>query len=218
MFIFGKCYELDELNTIAPYQVTNRSMVPIVCIDDQGMQYEEILRNHGFNLRVLEDIADIKAISDYPIVICDIKGVGKKFGSQFEGGHIIEEIHKNYPDKILISFSGHQFDARYNKFFKLCDYVLKKDIDSDQWVSVLDDTIKKVTTPIAQWKRIRSFLYDKEVSTRKVFELEQEFIAAMLTKDKSKFATQKTLDNLSQDTRTVITGFLSSLLFKMVIG
>ncbi|HHT0929185.1 hypothetical protein [Raoultella ornithinolytica] len=218
MLILGKCYELEELNKVIPYQVSNRNLVPIVCIDDQGMQYDQILINHGFNLRVLTDITDIRAVSDYPIVICDIKGIGKSFGSKFEGGHIIEEIHKNYPAKILISFSGNQFDARYNKFFKLCDYVLTKDIDSDQWVSVLDDTIKKVTTPIAQWKRMRAFLYEKNVSTRKVFELEQEFITAIITKDKSKFATNKTLDNLSQDTRTVLTGFLSSLLFKLVIG
>ncbi|MDT8849467.1 hypothetical protein RN053_03125 [Pantoea dispersa] len=218
MLILGKCYELEELNKVTPYQVSNRNLIPIVCIDDQGMQYDQILINHGFNLKVLTDITDIRAVSDYPIVICDIKGIGKSFGSKFEGGHIIEEIHKNYPEKILISFSGNQFDARYNKFFKLCDYVLTKDIDSDQWVSVLDDTIKKVTTPIAQWKRMRAFLYEKNVSTRKVFELEQEFITAIITKDKSKFATNKTLDNLSQDTRTVLTGFLSSLLFKLVIG
>ncbi|HHH7863339.1 TPA: hypothetical protein ACP2QN_000778 [Escherichia coli] len=218
MLILGKCYELDELNKVIPYQVSNRNLVPIVCIDDQGMQYDQILINHGFNLKVLSDITDIRAVSDYPIVICDIKGIGKSFGSKFEGGHIIEEIHKNYPEKILISFSGNQFDARYNKFFKLCDYVLTKDIDSDQWVSVLDETIKKVTTPIAQWKRMRAFLYEKNVSTRKVFELEQEFITAIITKDKNKFATNKTLENLSQDTRNVLTGFLSSLLFKMVIG
>ncbi|HGU7982984.1 TPA: hypothetical protein ACNBIN_002770 [Escherichia coli] len=218
MLILGKCYELDELNKVIPYQVSNRNLVPIVCIDDQGMQYDQILINHGFNLKVLSDITDIRAVSDYPIVICDIKGIGKSFGSKFEGGHIIEEIHKNHPEKILISFSGNQFDARYNKFFKLCDYVLTKDIDSDQWVSVLDETIKKVTTPIAQWKRMRAFLYEKNVSTRKVFELEQEFITAIITKDKNKFATNKTLENLSQDTRTVLTGFLSSLLFKMVIG
>lgn len=218
MRIFGKCYELDELNKVTPYQVSNRSLVPIVCIDDQGMQYDQILINHGFNLKVLTDITDIRAVSDYPVVICDIKGIGKSFGSKFEGGHIIEEIHTNYPEKILISFSGNQFDARYNKFFKLCDYVLTKDIDSDQWVSVLDETIKKVTTPIAQWKRMRAFLYEKNVSTRKVFELEQEFITAIITKDKNKFATNKTLETLSQDTRTVLTGFLSSLLFKMVIG
>lgn len=99
MLILGKCYELDELNKVIPYQVSNRNLVPIVCIDDQGMQYDQILINHGFNLKVLSDITDIRAVSDYPIVICDIKGIGKSFGSKFEGGHIIEEIHKNYPEK-----------------------------------------------------------------------------------------------------------------------
>lgn len=218
MLFYLKVYNLSVLNTINPLENKGRAAVPILCIDDDGLPYEEILRTHDFNIRVLKDIEDIKATSDYPVVICDIKGVGKKFGSQFEGGHIIEEIKKNYPDKVVIAYSGQQFDARYNKFFSMSDFVLTKDIDSDVWVSILDETISKVASPIEQWKRIRDYLYFHEVSTRKVFELEQEYIKAIINKDKSKFGTTKTLEGLSSDVRSVLNGFVASLIFKLIIG
>ena len=91
MFIIGKTRDLSELKTISNTGSIDRSSVSILCIDDQGLEYENIIRNHGFNIRVLKDIEDIKAVTEYPVVICDIKGVGKAFGSRFEGGHIIKQ-------------------------------------------------------------------------------------------------------------------------------
>lgn len=216
--ILGSTRELAELKTITNMSKIERSSVSILCIDDQGLEYEEIIRNHGFNIRVLKDIEDIKAVTEYPVVICDIKGVGKSFGSKFEGGHIIEEIKTKYPEKVVIAYTGQQFDATYNKFFSLADFTLSKDIDSDTWVSTLDETIRKVVSPIEQWKRMRDFLLNREVSLKTVFQLEQQFIAAVLTKDKSKFAKNSTVNGLEGDVRSVITSFVASVLFKLVIG
>ncbi len=216
--ILGRTGELADLKTISNAGNIERSSVSILCIDDQGLEYEEIIRNHGFNIRVLKDIEDIKAVTEYPVVICDIKGVGKSFGSRFEGGHIIEEIKNKYPEKVVIAYTGQQFDATYNKFFSLADFTLSKDIDSDTWVSTLDETIRKVVSPIEQWKRMRDFLLDKDVSLKTIFELEQQFINAVLTKDKSKFAKDSTIKGLEGDVRSVITSFVASILFKMVFG
>lgn len=218
MIFYWKVHDLSELIGINPLENKGREAVPILCIDDEGLPYENILRNHNFNIRVLNDIEDIKATSDYPVVICDIKGIGSKFGSHFEGGHIIEEIKNNYPEKVVIAYSGQQFDARYNKFFSMSDFVLTKDVDSDNWVTILDQTISKVISPIEQWKRIRNYLYAHDVSTRKVFELEQEYICAITNKDKARFGTSKTVDGLSSDVRSVLNSFVASILFKILIG
>ncbi|WP_045620400.1 hypothetical protein [Vibrio vulnificus] len=218
VWFFGKTHELSELDNLNRDVEFKRNAVDILCIDDQGLQYEQIIRNHGFNIRVLKDIEDIRSVADYPVVICDIKGVGKAFNSPFEGGHIIQEIKKHYPAKVVIAFSGHQFDAKYNKYFKMSDYVLSKDIDSDQWVDILDETIRKITSPTEQWKRIRQYLVDNNVSTKVIFQLEQEYISAVLNKDASKFGKVKTLSLLSQDVRGVVQGFVASLVFKLVIG
>lgn len=218
VWFFGKTHELSELDNLNRDAEFKRNAVDILCIDDQGLQYEEIIRHHGFNIRVLKDIEDIRSVADYPVVICDIKGIGKAFNSPFEGGHIIQEIKKHYPSKVVIAFSGHQFDAKYNKYFKMSDYVLSKDIDSDQWVDILDETVRKITSPIEQWKRIRQYLVDNNVSTKVIFQLEQEYISAVLEKDGSKFGKPKTLNLLSQDVRGVVQGFVASMVFKLVIG
>ncbi len=218
VWFFGKTHELSELDNLNRDAEFKRNAVDILCIDDQGLQYEEIIRHHGFNIRVLKDIEDIRSVADYPVVICDIKGIGKAFNSPFEGGHIIQEIKKHYPSKVVIAFSGHQFDAKYNKYFKMSDYVLSKDIDSDQWVDVLDETVRKITSPTEQWQRIRRYLVDNNVSTKVIFQLEQEYISAVLEKDGSKFGKPKTLNLLSQDVRGVVQGFVASMVFKLVIG
>lgn len=218
MIIFGKTRDLNELKTIERTAKPERSSIHILCIDDQGLQYENIIRNHNFNIRVLNDIEDIKAVSDYPVVICDIKGVGKKFGSRYEGGHIIEEIKSRYPEKVVIAYTGQQFDATYNKFFSMADFTLTKDVDSDAWILLLDQTIEKVVSPIEQWKRMRSYLLEKDVPLKIIFQLEQEFIEAVVKKDKSKFAKKSTVEALEGDIRSVISSFIASILFKMVFG
>lgn len=218
MFIVGKTRDLSALKTTENAYNPDRSRVAILCIDDQGLEYEGIIRNHGFNIRVLNDIEDIKAVSDYPVIICDIKGIGKKFGSKYEGGHIIEEIKSKYPEKVVIAYTGQLFDATYNRFFSLADFTLTKDVDSDVWVSLLDQTIEKVVSPIEQWKRMRSFLIEKDVPLKIIFQLEQQFIKAVIEKDKNIFAKSSTVSNLDGDVRAVITGFISSILFKMVFG
>lgn len=218
MWIFGKTHELSELENLNRESEFRRNIVDVLCIDDQGLEYEEIIHHHGFSIKVLNDIEDIKAVESYPVVICDIKGVGKSFKSPFEGGHIIQEIKKYYPSKIVIAFSGHSFDTKYNKFFEIADYVISKDIDSDQWVELLDSIVKDIISPTAQWKRVRQYLIDNNVSTKTIFQLEQEYISAVLGKDPSKFGQTKTLNLLQQDVRGVLQGFIASLIFKLVIG
>jgi hypothetical protein len=218
MLLLWKTRDLSALNTIVQTSQVDRSSVSILCIDDKGLEYENIIRNHNFNIRVLNDIEDLKAVSDYPVIICDIKGIGNKFGSKYEGGHIIEEIKSRYPEKVVIAYTGQQFDATYNRFFSMADFTLTKDIDSDVWVSILDETIKKVVSPIEQWKRMRAFLIERDVPLETVFLLEQEFIDAVLSKDKSKFAKGSTLKNVAADIRAVIQSFVASILFKMVFG
>ena len=174
MFIVGKTRDLSELKTMDNAYQPDRAAIAILCIDDQGLEYEAIIRNHGFNIKVLRDVEDIKSVSDYPVIICDIKGIGRVFGSKYEGGHIIQEIKSKYPEKVVIAYTGQQFDATYNQFFTLADFTLTKDVDSDVWVALLDQTIKKVVSPIEQWKRMRSFLIEREVSLKTVFQLEQQ--------------------------------------------
>ena len=216
--IFRKEYELSELNGIEEAGGRDRGKVPILCIDDDGLEYEGIIRHHDFNIRVVPDINDIKAVSEYPIVICDIQGVGKAFKSQFQGAHIIEEIKKQYPNKVVIAYTGQKHDARYNKYFLMADAMYSKDMDSDQWVENLDQAVRKVVDPVAQWKRMREYLFSKDVPTRSVYLLELDYIESVLKKDKNILAKSKVLKAVSPDVRGVMQGVVASLLFNMMVG
>jgi hypothetical protein len=56
------------------------------------------------------------------------------------------------------------------------------------------------------------------VPTKKIFQLEQEYIIAITGKRKEKFGKEKTVKGLNQDVRSVLNGFVASTLFKLIIG
>ncbi len=170
MFIsFGRAQHISDLKALVrPPIGTLRAQVSIVVIDDQGFVYSDILRNHGFHITLLKDITDINAVEAYPVVVCDIRGVGKSFGSPFEGAHVISELRKHYPNKILIAYTGQQFDASFNQYFSLCDASVKKDAESQQWVETLDEAISNFLDPVAQWKKVRSYLISCDIPTFRI--------------------------------------------------
>ena len=217
-FTIGKPKSINELKSSHDYiKNVSRDRIEIAIIDDEPFQYLEILRNHNFHIRPFEDIADIKAVHAYPIVLCDIKGVGKSFHSKYEGAHIIDEVRKHYPSKIIIAYSGHQFDPSFNKYFQMCDFVLKKDIDSDNWVENLDNAISKAMNPITQWFKIRAYLLEKDVPLNSILKLEDDYVE-MFFKKKESFPSNKTLNTLSDDVKSVILNFTSSAIFKLLVG
>jgi len=218
MFItLGKMKQIAHLKVIPrPPLGTLRARVPIVVIDDQGFAYLDVLRNHGFSIQLLNDITDIKAVESYPIVVCDVRGVGKSFGSTFEGAHVISEIKKHYPNKILIVYTGQRFDASFNQYFALCDSSIKKDAESEQWVEVLDNAIAAFVDPIAEWKKLRDYLIDLDVPTIRIAELEDSYVSAVLEK-RTPFQNEKKLIDLPQDAKGVLIGVAGNYAFKLLL-
>lgn len=219
MFItIGTPKQIDHLKVNpTPPIGTLRSRVHIIVIDDKGFIYEEVLRNHGFSIKVLNDIQDIKAVESYPVVICDIRDVGKSFGSKYEGAHVIAEIKKHYPNKVLIACSGEQFDASFNQYFALCDASVKKDIESEKWVETLDNAIATYLNPVSQWKKLRDYLINLDVPTVRIAKLEDHYVTAILTKKKP-FQDEKKLIDLPQDAKNILLGIASNYAFKLLVG
>lgn len=192
---------------------TLRSQVPIVVIDDKEFIYLEVLRKNDFRITKLEDITDIKAVESYPIVVCDIRGVGRTLDSQFEGAHVLAEIKKHYPNKILIVYTGQRFDATFNRYFALCDASITKDAESQQWVEALDHAITAFLDPVSQWKKLRSYLIDLDVPTIRLAELEHQYVSAALAKQ-TPFRNESKLIDLPQDAKNVLLGVASNYVFK----
>ena len=194
-----------------------RAHVPIVAIDDDGFAYADVLRNHGFRITVLNDISDVNAVESYPIIICDIKGVGASFKSRFEGAHVISEIRKHYPLKYLIVYTGQMFDASYNPYFALCDTSMKKDAGSDEWVEALDRAISVYVDPMSQWKKARQLVISHDIPPARLMELEDEYVRSVLDRKKP-FQNQKRLLDLPSDLKAVLLGVASNVVFKLIAG
>src|SRR5690554_2440279 len=107
----GKLYTTKDLNTPRRKMVSAyRSMINVVIVDDEEFVYLEELRRSGFSLSKYDDVPDLQSLEAYPVIICDIKGVGKAFKSRFEGAYLIRELRKKYPFKVLAAYTGSTYD------------------------------------------------------------------------------------------------------------
>lgn len=168
--------------------------VDIAVIDDEPFSKKSALSTHGFRLiEIGPNPASIDQIQAYSIIICDIKGVGRNFGSNLEGAHVLSEIRKAFPDKYLIAFTGMTFDARYNASLACADVSLTKDAGTDNWVEVLEVALKAVTNPRERWIRFRDEILHRGAELGDVLDLEQAFIQAVSQRNDNLFkqATEK---------------------------
>lgn len=184
----------------------------IAVIDDQAFPKAEALRNHGFNIIELGDIKSVDQVAAYPIVVCDIRGVGQALRSDLEGAHLISEIRKSYPDKFLVTYSGAQFDITYNESLRSVDASIAKDASTEQWVSVLERGLERVTNPKERWVRLRRTLLDRGVEIHEVFSLEQKFIKAIEAKDASKLTTS----GVPEEAKEIVAAFAKFALIQII--
>lgn len=215
MFIhFGTPRKLNELTLGCPDISVLKKKMHIAIIDDQPFHRLEALRTHGFNLNPLGDITSVDAVGSFDIVVCDIKGVGSAFGSQYEGAHVLSEIRKSYPDKYLIFFSGSTFDASYTEALSTADASTPKDSNVDQWVALLENGLKSIGDPMQRWIRFRKSLLEKGVDIFEVFLLEQKFISSIKKKDTSLLK----MDNLPDEIKVLIANFATFSLKQIIEG
>ncbi|HEX4630567.1 MAG TPA: hypothetical protein VH188_06340 [Chthoniobacterales bacterium] len=216
-YLIGRPKDISDLKgELRPPIATLREKVKIVAIDDDGFEYAEVLRRHGFQINVQNDITDITAIETYPVVICDIAGVGRSFRSPYEGAHVIAEIRKRYPTKYLIAYTGQRFDASYNRFFALCDASMRKDSESQEWVEALDAAIKVYVDPAEMWRKARQVI-SPHVTPMRLTQLEDDYVRAVL-KNRRPFQNEQKLIDLPNDARAVLLGIASNVLFKLIGG
>lgn len=208
---------LSELRRFIPSFTQAKRGVDIAIIDDEPFSRLEQLRTHGFQVSELGgDIRSVDQIKAYPIVICDIKGVGLAFGSKLEGAHVIGEIRKAHPDKYLIVFSGGTFDARYNECLSMADASITKDQGIDYWVAALERAVKEVTDPTMRWLRFRSRLAEQGVDAVDIFTMESLYIKAVRKKDPSEFRVDKDSYAISDEVKGLLTKFAATAVVEVI--
>lgn len=218
--VWGRLYNLSDLNTTkrAFDSLTVRSKIPVLIIDDEGFTYLNELRNEKFNITSIKDIEDYNAVEAYPVVICDIKGVGHKFNKEKEGTYVVREMKKRYPFK---QFAVYSAGADY-KVESMNDLEgikrIKKDVDMDMWCTYIDEMIRLASDPIEIWKTIRNFLLNKDVPIKDVMFLEDNYVDICINSpvDMRNFPNPDKYPSLRDDVRSVVQSMVASGLLKLL--
>ena len=215
--VYEKFHELSELKTAKLALKKNyREEIKILIVDDEEFLYYNELRNAKFNITKVDDIQDPLSAALYPIVICDIKGVGKKFGSKKEGAYVIEELKKRYPFKQYAIYSGsmNQFGLMT---FPQGVYPINKDISVEEWAKNFDEMIRKVADPSEVWRTIRNYLMTEEVSLLSILRLESEYVDTVINHPSNlkNFPSEKRGFELSTDVRGVVQSLVAGVILAL---
>lgn len=198
-----------------------RNAVPIAAIDDEPFSPQTSLTSFGYNITQLGDIKRVSEIEKYPIVLCDLMGVGVHFDKTSQGATIIQEIKKNYPAIIIVAYTGASLGSVQARAAKdLSDAVIKKDDDNQEWISTLDSLIDRAIDPHSVWKRIRQSLVTSDIDTKDLLILEDAYVRSVLAKDGSFKILRGVLGslNLKGDVRSIVQSIIGSAIYALIFG
>ena len=182
MFV-GKRLSLNDIKFMPQNKAKSRSLMEIAVIDDEKFKDAQALTKNGFRITELGDISDIKSVSEYSIVVCDIRGVGKSFQTKHGAGFVISEIKQRYPDKYIIVYSGSAVDPTYKRYLDKCDDSIRKSADVAEWTNTLDVAIEEMANPTKRWKRLRTIFLNSDMELYDVFLFEQAYIKSFSKKN-----------------------------------
>ena len=190
--------KLSDLKLETEISKSKSRNCPIIFIDNEILPIISTLKDHGYRIENLKDVSHMNELENSKIIICDIQGVGKKYGSKYEGGHLISEIRKKFPLKYIIGCSGYSFSIEYNRFFKNCDDVIEKHVDIHMWTATIDKAIKSVNDPKYIWNKSRELLLKHNIDLKDIHKLEKAYIKSINKKNANTFKeTASNIQNIS---------------------
>ena len=197
-----------------------RRAIKIAVIDDKPFAPEHNLKNNHFQIETFKDVQSIDQLADYPIVLCDLQGVGMQLAADLQGAYLIEEIKANYPEKAVIAFTGGSGSSNISRrAIKAADSYLRKDAPIEEWRDVLDSHIKNLSDPVFIWKQLRLRLVRAGIAPIDLVKLEDTYVrsitsGAVATKASMEQVTRSSA--LDPSVKKEITGFLASKAFDLV--
>lgn len=197
-----------------------RRSVNIAVVDDQPFAPEHNLKNNQFQISTFTDIHKVEQLADYPIVLCDLQGVGLQLASDMQGAYLIEEIKRNYPEKAVIAFTGGSTNSNMSKrAAQAADDYLRKDASIEEWRDVLDKHIRNLSDPVYVWKQFRNRLVKAEISPLELLKLEHAYVSSIQSgSDATRKAIEETYTAGDWDPsiKKEIVSFVASKAFELV--
>ncbi|MEA3031361.1 MAG: hypothetical protein QOG13_2686 [Sphingomonadales bacterium] len=196
-----------------------RAAIPIAVIDDEQFKPEHNLKNVGYNITFLGDIKDIREVTEYNIILCDLQGVGRHIDNRKQGAFIIDEIKRNHPEKFVLAYTGGSLDDQITVQAQLyADYFIRKDADMDEWRDKLDEVIGVLANPIEVWRRQRVAMIAADVNTLDILKLEDAYVRAIQASDVTKYVNFVREAPLGSDVRAIANSLIASGVFKVLVG
>lgn len=160
--------------------LTKRQEFPILVIDDEPFTPIDFLRRHHYNITHLPDAASVDVVNRYSVVLCDILGVGKGLNPSRQGVQLISEIKKNFPEKVVIAYTGGGSSHLVEQAIQIADRYLKKDASVDEWLEALDSAILELANPADVWRKLRTRLLNVGTTPYQLAQLEDTFVSTVL--------------------------------------
>lgn len=148
--------------------------------------------------------------------MCDIRGIGKKISSSFEGAFLIKEIKENYPEKIVIAYTASQYDPSYNLYLQRANVILPKSLSTEEWLDILDKYIFQTADPVYQWKVLRDRLINLDIPLIEIAKLESAFVKSFLKGEFTSF--EKLGKSMDSEVTKIISDFVSNIVVKLIKG
>ena len=156
-----------------------KKQTEILVIDDETFPLIDDLRRNEFSITYKVDISTIKDVEAYSIILCDIRGVGKFLKSSSEGAYLVDRIKSKYPTKIVISYSADTTSVDAQKYLSSADNVVPKGTSIEDWVSILENSIKELVNPVSVWRKIAIKLFKAGTPTRDIARIESRYVNAI---------------------------------------
>jgi CheY-like chemotaxis protein len=198
-----------------------RAAVRIAVIDDEAFAPQNNLQNYGYKITPVGDLKSVNEVEAYDMILCDIVGVGRNFDSVAQGASLIAEIKKNYPEKVVVAYTGGALTERSSRMAAdRADAMIKKDADIEEWINQLDKLSADAVDPHVIWNKIRSRFVELDVDSKQILLLEDAYVGSIKARDPELTALKKiaSTGGLGADVRAIVQGLISSAIFKVIVG
>ena len=127
-----------------------------------------------------KDITDLRDVEAYPIILCDIRGVGNFLESEYGGAYLIKQLKEKYPEKTIIAYTANDYNAQFQQYLDYADDTVPKGSYAlEDWTSLLDKLLKEYADPIKIWEKTRRSLIEAGVPTIDVAKYESDYVKAI---------------------------------------
>ena len=210
--------KLSELNGEAILKeqslIILKKLTEILVIDDNDFAYLEALQKYEFNIKQKKDLTLLSDAEAFDIILCDIRGVGTFLSSPYEGANLIKELKTKYPAKTIIAYTAEPYNASFQKFLNYADGIMPKGTSLEDWVSLLEKTLKDCADPVVQWDKTRKLLLYANVDTIDVAKYESQYVKAV--KEENFDSLKKLYEKNKKQGANIMLELTTSLLAKII--